>query len=63
MKNFLTLLFFTFLLCGSARADLVITAVFDGPLSGGVPKGVELYATADIPDLSIYAFASVNKWN
>lgn len=61
MKNYLTFLFITFFLCGTARADLIITAVFDGPITGGVPKGVELYATADVADLSIYAFASVNN--
>jgi hypothetical protein len=34
---------------------LVITAVFDGPLSGGTPKGIELYARKDITDLSYFA--------
>ena len=34
--------------------DLIITAVFDGPLSGGNPKGIELLATDNIQDLSLY---------
>lgn len=38
----------------SAKADLVITGVVDGNESGGNPKGVELFALADIADLSIY---------
>ena len=29
---------------------LIITGVIDGPLSGGVPKAVELYALSDISD-------------
>lgn len=41
--------------------SLLITGIFDGPLSGGVPKGVELYVTADIPDLSIYGIGSANN--
>ena len=41
--------------------DLIITAVFDGPLSGGVPKGVELYAINDIQDLSNFGLASITN--
>ena len=46
---------------GLAHANLIITAVFDGPLSGGVPKGVELYALDDIADLSIYGVGGANN--
>ncbi len=42
---------------------LVISGVFDGPLSGGVPKGVELYVTQDIADLSTYGLGSANNGN
>tara|TARA_R110002049_G_scaffold4601_1_gene31685 strand:- start:73922 stop:74578 length:657 start_codon:yes stop_codon:yes gene_type:complete len=49
-------------LAGStAKADLIITGVVDGPLSGGVPKAIEFYATSDIPDLSLYGFGSANN--
>ena len=41
--------------------DLVITAAYDGPLSGGTPKGIELYVINDIPDLSIYGVGSANN--
>ncbi|WP_370390787.1 lamin tail domain-containing protein [uncultured Winogradskyella sp.] len=41
--------------------DLVITAAYDGPLSGGTPKGVELYVINDIPDLSLYGLGSANN--
>ena len=34
--------------------DLVITGIIDGPLPGGLPKGVELYVINDIADLSVY---------
>lgn len=45
----------------NASGQLIITAVYDGPLSGGTPKGVELFATADIPDLSIFGLGSANN--
>ena len=41
--------------------SLVITSVYDGPITGGVPKGIELYVTADIADLSIYGVGSANN--
>jgi len=40
---------------------LVISAAYDGPLTGGIPKGVELYVLNDIDDLSIYGFGSANN--
>ncbi|WP_238547807.1 5'-nucleotidase C-terminal domain-containing protein [Meridianimarinicoccus roseus] len=42
-------------------SDLVITGVIDGPLSGGLPKAVELYVRADIADLSVYGLGSANN--
>jgi predicted extracellular nuclease len=41
--------------------DLLITGVFDGPLTGGIPKAVELYVINDIPDLSIYGVGAANN--
>ncbi|APY08121.1 hypothetical protein BWZ20_07330 [Winogradskyella sp. J14-2] len=41
--------------------DLVITGAFDGPLSGGTPKGVEIYVINDIADLSTYGIGSANN--
>lgn len=52
---------FSALAATSSQAALIITAVYDGPLSGGVPKGIELYATAAIADLSIYGVGSANN--
>jgi len=40
---------------------LLLTGVFDGPLPGGTPKGVELSATCAIPDLSRYGLGSANN--
>ncbi len=40
---------------------LLITGVFDGPLPGGQPKVVELYAIEAIADLSIYGIGSANN--
>lgn len=42
-------------------SDLIITGVVDGPLTGGIPKAIEFYAIADIPDLSIYGWGSANN--
>lgn len=44
-----------------ADPALMITAVFDGPLTGGTPKGVELLATQDIADLSLFGIGSANN--
>jgi len=38
--------------------NLIITGIFDGPRTGGLPKGVELYAINDIADLSAYGIGS-----
>ena len=46
----------------SARtADVLITGVFDGPLTGGQPKAIELYFRGDVPDLTRYAVGSANN--
>jgi len=42
-------------------SDLVITGVVDGPLSGGVPKAIELCVLDDIADLSDYGVGSANN--
>ena len=44
-----------------ANAQLVITGVMDGPLTGGIPKFVELFACSDIPDMSIYGLGCANN--
>ncbi len=55
--------FFTlvFSLSLSAQSDLIITGVIDGPLFGGQPKAVELYALNDINDLSQYSLGAANN--
>ena len=45
----------------SSAAPLVITALVDGPLTGGGPKTVELYVIEDIPDLNKYGIGSANN--
>jgi hypothetical protein len=42
---------------GAATNALVITGAYDGPLSGGTPKGIELYALEDIADLSLFGIS------
>jgi predicted extracellular nuclease len=45
----------------NSDAPILLTAIFDGPLSGGVPKGVELYVSEDIADLSVCGLGSANN--
>ena len=40
---------------------LILTGVYDGPLTGGVPKGVEIYALQDIANLSNFGLGSANN--
>ena len=47
--------------CEVVNEYLVITGVFDGPLTGGTPKGIELYALSDIADLSLYGVGFANN--
>lgn len=43
--------------------DLLITGIFDGNLSGGTPKAIELYVIQDIPDLSVYGLSNSSNGN
>lgn len=42
-------------------SDLIITGAFDGPLTGGVPKGIEIYVANDVADLSRCGVGSANN--
>ncbi|WP_420644077.1 lamin tail domain-containing protein [Candidatus Leptofilum sp.] len=68
MKHVLFVLAAVFiLLIGTAApsraiaTDLLISGVIDGPLTGGIPKAVELYVVNDIPDLSIFGIGAANN--
>ena len=61
IKTILAATVASFILASSSNAALLISGVFDGTLSGGRPKGVELYATADIADLSAYGIGGANN--
>ena len=43
------------------QSSLIITGAIDGPLSGGVPKAVEIYVIEDVADLSIHGLGSANN--
>ena len=45
----------------SQSGKIIISGVFDGPLSGGTPKGVELFVREDVSDLDDYALGSANN--
>ncbi len=60
MKKLL-LIFAVILMASPAAAQLIITGLYDGPLTGGLPKGIELYACDDIADLSVYGVGSANN--
>lgn len=61
--NRVSFAFFVAMLAGPlvAKADLLITGVVDGPRTGGLPKAIELYALADIADLSLYNIETPNN--
>jgi predicted extracellular nuclease/endonuclease I len=40
---------------------IIISGVFDGPLSGGTPKAIELYVSREISDIGICGFGSANN--
>ena len=42
-------------------SDLIITGIFDGPLTGGLPKTIELFALNDVADLSAYGVGSASN--
>lgn len=44
-----------------SSSPMLLTAIFDGDLSGGLPKGVEIYVTEDIADLSVCGLGSANN--
>ena len=54
-------IFASALLTLTSHASLHLTGIFDASLSGGTPKGIELYASDDIADLSAYAVGSANN--
>ena len=54
IKLILTALAATAGFYGTSNAQLIVTGVFDGPLTGGKPKVVEIYAETAIADLSTF---------
>ncbi|MDP4826606.1 MAG: hypothetical protein NWR73_02900, partial [Flavobacteriales bacterium] len=42
----------------ASAQDMLITAIYDGSLAGGNPRGIELYVVNDIPDLSLYGIGT-----
>lgn len=57
----ITLLFAILFAINMSAQDMVLTGVFDGPLTGGVPKAIEIYVINDIADLSTYGMGSANN--
>ncbi|MGB3547543.1 MAG: T9SS type A sorting domain-containing protein [Saprospiraceae bacterium] len=48
-------------LTGTLSAQLIISGIVDGPLMGGTPKAIEVYAQVDIANLGIYGLATPNN--
>jgi len=42
---------------------LILTAVFDGPLTGGLPKGIEIYVAENVSDLSAFGIGVASNGN
>ena len=61
MKKLYFLLFTLLISIVSFGQDLIITGTYDGPNSGGTPKGIEIYVVNDIADLSTYGVGSANN--
>jgi uncharacterized protein len=61
IKLFSAIICAPFLCLSSAHAQLIISGVVDGPLTGGTPKAVELFATSNISDLSQWGLGSANN--
>jgi len=61
MKKIYFLLFTLITVSLSFAQDMVITGAFDGPLTGGTPKLVEIYVINNIADLSAYGFGSATN--
>lgn len=61
MKKILFLIVATLFTSSQASADLILSGVADATLTGGTPKILEFYATADIPDLSIFGIELVSN--
>ncbi len=59
MKKFLTLSIMA-VFCFTANAQMILTGVLDGPLTGGT-KVLEVYAVNNIPDISIYGVELVSN--
>ena len=60
-KNYFFTLLMTLITALSFGQDLMITGLYDAGLTGGTPKGVELFVINDIADLSIYGIGSANN--
>jgi hypothetical protein len=54
MKKFLILLTLAGAMTSASHAQMLITGIIDGPRTGGNPKAIELYASEDIADLSLW---------
>jgi hypothetical protein len=54
MKKLLTTVALAGAFASASHAQMLITGIIDGPRSGGLPKAIELYASEDIADLSLW---------
>lgn len=61
MKRIVYITMWLLLAVVTVRAQILITGVIDGPLSGGTPKAIELYVLEAIPDLSVVGIESANN--
>ena len=46
---------------GAVTNSMIITGAYDGSLTGGIPKGIELYVSKDIANLSLFGISSVSN--
>ena len=63
MRSYLVLFAVSGFFKVTGQCDLIITGVLDGPLPGGFPKMIELFALEEISSLQSYGLGAANNGN
>lgn len=61
IKKSLTAAAALLILTSAAQAQLLITGIGDGPVTGGLPKFIEIFVESDVADLSLWNVQNYNN--
>ena len=61
MKKLLMTLAILAIAVPAMASDVVLLGVLDGPITGGLPKFIEVFVCNDVADMSIYGLGSANN--